>query len=161
MPATSIGCSIESVTLYRRHSWGVWALPFQLDLQWVSLHLLNVLRTWINSINKTLLGLFPVAPRVPGPISRYRIADILRHRKLVSRASRPELIAVSYASSVMRCALHRGFTEDHDYTCRIGFRDELDSLTRYNECPRLKTTFLYFWRDMLQYCHKEIILYMT
>ena len=42
-PQTSVGCPIESVTHYKRHSWGAWALPFQLDLQWVSLHLLNVL----------------------------------------------------------------------------------------------------------------------
>ena len=48
---------------------------------------------WTNFINKTLLGLYLVVPREPwGPISRYRVADILNHMKLVSRASRPRLL---------------------------------------------------------------------
>ena len=68
--------------------------------------------------------------KVLGPISRYRVADILLHMKLVSRASRPGL-----AVDVLRilcnglCTALRVHTEEHDHTCRVGCPDEPDSLT--------------------------------
>ena len=50
------------------------------------------------------------ASRVLGPISRYRVADILLHMKLVSRASRPGLLVGFLRTLVLGYALHRDFT---------------------------------------------------
>ena len=44
------------------------------------------------------------ASKVLGPISRHRVADILPHMKLVSRASRLGSLLVFFASSVPGCA---------------------------------------------------------
>ena len=99
------------------------------------------------SIDKTLLDLFPVASRVLGPISRYCVADILLHMKLVPLASRPGLI-VGFLRILCHglCTAQRFHTEEHDHTCRVGCPHEFDSLTHYNECPRLYNIFLSFWR---------------
>ena len=65
------------------------------------------------------------ASEVLGPISRYRVADILPRMKLVSRASRPGL-----AVGILRilcnglCTVPRFHTEEHDHTCH-----EPDSLS--------------------------------
>ena len=85
--------------------------------------------------------------RVPGPISRHRVADILRHMKLVSRASRPGLL-VGFFRIICNglCTARKFHTAENDHTCRIGCPDEPDSLTHYNECPRLHNFFLSFWR---------------
>ena len=48
--------------------------------------------------------------RALGPISRYRVADILHHMKIVSRASLLDCLLVSFASHVMGCARHIDFT---------------------------------------------------
>ena len=54
------------------------------------------------------------ASRVLGPISRHRVADILHHMKLVSRASRP-----GHSVGVLRilcnglCTAQRFHTEEH------------------------------------------------
>ena len=87
------------------------------------------------------------ASKVLGPISRYRIADILHHMKLVSRASRPGLI-VGFLRIQCNglCTAQRFHTEEHDHTCRVGCPNEPDSLSHYNECPRLYNIFASFWR---------------
>ena len=61
------------------------------------------------------------ASKVMGPISRYRIADILHHLKLVSRASRPGLF-VGFLRILCNglCAAQRFHTEEHDHTCCVG-----------------------------------------
>ena len=87
------------------------------------------------------------ASRVLGPISRHRVADILLHMKSVSRASRPGLL-VGFLRILCDglCTAQRFQTEEHDHTCRIGCPNEPDSLTHYNECPRLHNIFVSFWR---------------
>ena len=70
--------------------------------------------------------------------------------KLVSRASRPGLLVL--------CIAQRFHSAEHDHTCRIGCLDEPDSLTHYNECPRLYNISLS--GDMLRYCHRDFF-YMT
>ena len=78
------------------------------------------------------------ASRVLGLISRHRVADILPHMKSVSCASRPGLL-VGFLRILCNglCSARRYHTAENDHTCRIGCPEELDSLTRYNECPRL------------------------
>ena len=44
-----------------------------------------------------------------------------------------------YCTKISHC-------REHDHTCRIGCPDEADSLTHYDECPRLYNIFLSFWR---------------
>ena len=87
------------------------------------------------------------ASRVLGPISRYRVADILRHVKVVSRASRPGLL-VGFLRILCNglCAAQRFHTEEHDHMCCVGNPNEPDSLTHYNECPKLYNIFTSFWR---------------
>ena len=87
------------------------------------------------------------ASRVLGPISRHRVADILPHMKLVSRASRPGLLVGFLRILCNRlCTAQRFHTEEHDHTCRIGCPNEPDSVSHYNECPRLYNIFVSFWR---------------
>ena len=103
---------------------------------------------WTSCINKTLLDFFcSRASRVLGPIGRYLVADILLHMKLVSRASRPGLL-VGFLRILCNglCTAQRFHTEEHDHTRRIGCPNEPDSLSHYNECPRLYYIFVSFWR---------------
>ena len=65
-------------------------------------------------------------------------------------------LLVSSASFVMGCALLK---EEIDHMYRIGCPNEPESLTHYNESPRLYN--IYLSGDMLRYCHKEIISHMT
>ena len=60
------------------------------------------------------------ASRVLGPISRHRVADILHHMKIVSRASRPGLL-VGFLPILCNglCTAQRFHTEEHGYTCRV------------------------------------------
>ena len=61
------------------------------------------------------------ASRVLGPISRHRVADILFHMKIVSRASRPGLLDVFLRILCNGlCTAQRLHTDEHDHTCRIG-----------------------------------------
>ena len=87
------------------------------------------------------------ASKVLGPISRHRVADILPHMKLVSGASRTGLL-VGFLSILCTglCTAQRFHTEEHDHTCRVGCPNEPDSLTHYNECPRLYNICVAFWR---------------
>ena len=65
----------------------------------------------------------------------------------VSCASRPGLL-VGFLRILCNglCTALRFHTAENDHTCRIGCPDEPDSLTHYNECPRLYNIFLSFWR---------------
>ena len=76
------------------------------------------------------------ASKVLGPISRYRVADILPHMILVSRASRPGL-TVGFLRILCNglCTAQRFHIEGEEQTCRVGCPDEPDSLSHYNECP--------------------------
>ena len=87
------------------------------------------------------------ASKVLGPLNRHLVADILPHMKIVSRTSRPGLL-VGFLRIVCNglCTAKRFRTDELGHTCRIGCPDEPDSLTHYNECPRLYTIFLSFWR---------------
>ena len=65
-----------------------------------------------------------------GPISRYRVADILPHMKLVSRASRPGLtVGVLRVLCNGLCTAWRFHTEEHDHRCRVGCPNDPDSLS--------------------------------
>ena len=66
--------------------------------------------------------------------------------KIVSGASRPGLL-VGFLRILCNwlCTAWRFHTVEHDHTFRIGCPDEPDSLTHYNECPRLYN-ILSFWR---------------
>ena len=99
------------------------------------------------------------ASRVLGPMSRHRVADILLHMKSVSRASRPGLLVGCLRILCNGlCTARRFHTAEHDHTCRIGYPDEPDSLTHYDECARLYN--IYLSGEMPRYCHREIF-YMT
>ena len=85
------------------------------------------------------------ASEVLGPISRYRVADILLHMKLVSRASRPGLtVGILRIHCYGLCTALRFHTEEHDHTCRVGCPNEPDSLSHYNECHQLYNIFTSF-----------------
>ena len=76
------------------------------------------------------------ASRILGPISRFRVAEILLHMKLASRASRPGL-TVGFLRILCNglCTAHRFHVEGEAQMCRIGCPDEPDSLSHYNESP--------------------------
>ena len=101
------------------------------------------------------------ASKVLGPNSRYRVADILPHMKLVSRASR-----LGLAVGILRilcnglCTALRFHTEEHDHTCRVGCPQANLTLSHinYNECPRLYT-YLLLSGDTLQYFHRDHFLH--
>ena len=90
------------------------------------------------------------APRVLGPISRHRIADILPDMKRVSRASRPGLL-VGFLRILCNgvCTARRFHTAENVHTCRIGCPDEPGSLTHYTVCPRLYNICLF----LLETCY--------
>ena len=82
------------------------------------------------------------ASKILGPISRYRVADILPHMKLISRASRPGLIVgFLHIQCNGLCTAQRFHTEEHDHACRVGCPNESDPLKHYIECPRLYNIF--------------------
>ena len=86
------------------------------------------------------------ASKVLGPISRYRISDILPHMKLASRASRPGL-NVGFLRVLCNglCTAQRFHIEGEEQTCRVGCPDEPGSLSHYNECPLLYNMFISIW----------------
>ena len=89
-----------------------------------------------------------LASKVLGPISRFRVVEILPHMKLVSRASRPGL-TVGFLRILCNglCTAQRFHTEGEEQVCRVGCPDEPDSLSlsQYNECPRLYDMFVSIW----------------
>ena len=70
------------------------------------------------------------ASKVLGPISRHRVADILPHMQIVSRASRPGLL-VGFLRILCNglCNARRFHAAENDHTCRVGCPDEPDSLS--------------------------------
>ena len=68
--------------------------------------------------------------KVLGPIRRCRIADILPHMKLASRASRPGL-TVGFLRILCNglCTAQRFHTEGYEQMCRVGCPNEPDSLS--------------------------------
>ena len=101
------------------------------------------------------------ASRALGPISRYRVADILPHMKLVSRASRPGLL-VGFLRILCNglCTAQTFHTEEHDHTCRVDAQMNLTLSLVTMSVPGC-TTFLFLSGDMLRFCHKEIIFHTT
>ena len=92
-------------------------------------------------------GLISVwASKILGPISRYRVADVLRNMKLESRASRPGLTVgvLRIPCNGLRTA-QRFHTEGDEQMCRVGCPNEPDSLSHYNECTLLYNMFISFW----------------
>ena len=84
--------------------------------------------------------------RVLGPISRYRVADILLHMKLASRASRPGLtVGLLRILCSGLCTAQRFHTEGEGQTFRFGCPNEPDSLPHYNECLLLYNRFTSIW----------------
>ena len=101
------------------------------------------------------------ASKVLGPISRFRIADILPHMKLASRASRPGLtVGFLRIPCDGLCTAQRFHSEGDEQTCRVGCPDEPDSLSHYNECPLLTMWLLLFGSRLLCF-HGETIFSMT
>ena len=78
------------------------------------------------------------ASRVLEPISQHRVADILPHMKIISRASLPGLL-VGFLRILCNglCTAQRCHTAEHNHRCRFGCPGEPDSLTHHNKCPRL------------------------
>ena len=70
------------------------------------------------------------ASKILGPISRYRVTDILPHMKLASNASRPGL-----AVGLMRVLCNgvstaqRFHNDEQEHTCHVGCLDGPDSLS--------------------------------
>ena len=100
------------------------------------------------------------ASRVLGPISRQRVADMLPHMKSVSRASRPGLL-VGFLRILCNghCTAQRFHTEEHDHTCRIGCANEPDSLSHYDECPRLYNFLFSLWRHATILPQRNLLLH--
>ena len=78
--------------------------------------------------------------RILGPVSRFRIAQILPQMKLASRASRPGL-TVGFLRILCSGLCRRFHAEGEEQMCRIECPDEPDSLLHYNECPLLYNFF--------------------
>ena len=101
------------------------------------------------------------ASKVLGRNSRSRVADILLHMKLVSRATRPGL-TVGFLRILCNglCTAQTFHTEEYEQMCRVGSPNEPDSLSHYNECPLLYD-MLYLFGNRLLCFHGETISYMT
>ena len=86
------------------------------------------------------------ASRILGPISRFRVAEILPHMKLASRASRSGL-TVGFLRILCNglCTAQKIHTEGEEQMCRIGCPNEPDSLSHYNECLLLCNLFASTW----------------
>ena len=80
--------------------------------------------------------------------------------KLVSRASRPGLtVGILRTLCNGLCTAQRFHTEEHDHTCRVGCPNEPDSLSHYNECPRLYNIFVSFWRHATVLPQRNLFLH--
>ena len=97
-------------------------------------------------MSRTLLGLSPYEPRKFWG----------RSVDTELRTTCPTEICIACFSSwlivgVLRilcnglCTAQRFHIEEHDHTCRVGCPNEPDSLSHYNECPRLYCKFTSFW----------------
>ena len=102
------------------------------------------------------------ASKVMGPISRYRVADILPHMKLVSRASRPGP-AVGFVRILCNglCTAQRLHTEEYEHMCRVGCPEEPDSLPHYDECLLAVQSFCLCLGSTLRHYHGGSIFSLT
>ena len=102
------------------------------------------------------------ASKVLGPISRYRIADILHHTKLASRASRPGL-SVGFLRILCNglCTAQRFHTEGDEQRCRVGCPNEPDSLSLITTNALSCAICLFLFGDRLPCFHGEAIFSMT
>ena len=112
-------------------------------------------------MNRTSLGRSLYVSRILGPITRFRIAEILLQMKLASRASRPRL-TVGFLRILCSglCTVQRLHVEGDAQMCRMGLPDEPESLSHYNEC-HLPYNFLPQYGDRLQHYHGEAIFSMS
>ena len=100
-----------------------------------------------NFIGRTVLGKMSLcASRILGPFCGFRISQILRRMKLVSRASRPGL-TVGFLRIFCNglCAARRFHVDGEEQMCRLGCPDEPDPLPHYNECPLLYNPLASTW----------------
>ena len=101
---------------------------------------------WTHSINKTLLGL------------ALRVADILHHMKLVSRASRPGLldgflrILCNGLCTCTEISQLQSMITPAVLDAQMNLTLSLITMS----VPGCVTSF-YLSEDMLRYCHREII----
>ena len=103
------------------------------------------------------------ASKVPGPISRYRIADILHHMKLASCASRLGL-TVGFLRILCNglCAAQRFHTEGDEHTCRVGCPNEPDPRSLLITTNALSCAIcLFLFGEKLLGSHGEAIFSMT
>ena len=93
----------------------------------------------------------PVASHVSkifGPVSRFRIAQILPQMCHASRASRSGLtVGLFRILCNGLCAAQRFHVEGEEQMCGVGCPDEPDSLSHYNECPLLHNFVASVWRQ--------------
>ena len=87
------------------------------------------LRPWVSSCSQP-----PSAARMSGSRLRRTFSFL------------PAFLRSLALTLMARCPASVRLTAEHDHTCRIGCPNEPDSLTHYNECPRLFYFFLSFWR---------------
>ena len=101
----------------------------------------------------------PISVRVSevlGPISRRRIADILPHMKLVSRASRLGLtVGVLRILCNGLCAAQRFHTEDYGQMCRVTCPNEPDSLSLITTNALVCKICSDLFGDRLLYFHEK------
>ena len=102
------------------------------------------------------------ASRVSGPISRHRVADILApHETCFACFSSWVARWLSFASSVMGSVLHGYFTQQSMITPAVLNAQMNLTLSLITMNVPGCTASLSLSGDMLRYCHKEIISYMT
>ena len=86
------------------------------------------------------------ASNILGPISRHRVADSLPHMKLASNAFRPGLVlGMLRVLCNGMCTAQRFQSDEQCHTCHVGCLDRPDSLSHYNECPRLYELLSPLW----------------
>ena len=99
--------------------------------------------------------------RILGPVSRFRITQILPQMNLASRASRPGL-----TDGFLRilcnglCTAQRFHVEGEAQMCRVGCLDEPDSLSHYNNVLCCTTSLPLFGDRLLRF-HGEAIFSTT
>ena len=101
------------------------------------------------------------ASRVLGAISRHRVADILPHMIIVSRASRPGLLVGFLRILCNVLCMHRDFTLQRAITLAVF--DVQMSLTLWHITMSVPgcITSLFHSGDMLRYCHQETTCFTT
>ena len=90
------------------------------------------------------------ASKVLRPINRHRVADILHHKKIVSRASHPGLL-VDFLRIQCNglCTARKFLAAEHNHTCRVDAQMNL-TLSHITMSLQVCTTFLFLSGDMLR-----------